>query len=408
MATKRKIFSRRDFISKTASGVAFLGILNSGKNAFSSNRKKALKRSRKKKVIYRDLGKTGIKVPVVSMGVYTTSPELIKAAFKTGVRYFSTAHYYRNGLCEKTIGDGIKDLGVRDQVVIATKIHSGIRRNGSWIKNIKEQFLEELSLSMERLKTDYLDILYLYNVKNVDEIKKPEILEVLTQLKKQKKIRSCGFTTHSENRDDILNKAVEVNFFDLAIVSFNYSMFNNQALIKALENAAKNGMGLVAMKTQCGGSWSVDGYRNPKEQTKNQTALIKWVLRHHFISTVIPGVENFEHLNEDFSVAYDLGYTPEEKRFLNDENILHSIAFCQQCQRCIPSCPRGVNIPELMRTHMYAFQYRNLDLVHMMEKENKTRESMVQCFRCRECKAICFNSLNIPQKISELKKMNWA
>ncbi|MCK4236782.1 MAG: 4Fe-4S dicluster domain-containing protein, partial [Candidatus Krumholzibacteria bacterium] len=61
----------------------------------------------------------------------------------------------------------------------------------------------------------------------------------------------------------------------------------------------------------------------------------------------------------DFSVASNLEYTSEEKKLLSDQRVKLGMGFCRQCRVCMSTCPRGVEIPSLMRTHMYAVQYSN-------------------------------------------------
>ena len=65
-------------------------------------------------------------------------------------------------------------------------------------------------------------------------------------------------------------------------------------------------------------------------------------------------------MNESFSVAYDLEYTDEEREFLKNKNALMGAAFCHQCEGCLDTCPKNVDIPTLMRTSMYLVQYANL------------------------------------------------
>ncbi len=90
------------------------------------------------------------------------------------------------------------------------------------------------------------------------------------------------------------------------------------------------------------------------------TALLKWVLRHPFITTAVPGFQTFQELEEDLSVAYNLDYTAEEKKFLEDRNVKLALGgVCAQCYACTADCPRGVDIPLLMRAHMYAACYAN-------------------------------------------------
>jgi predicted aldo/keto reductase-like oxidoreductase len=358
-----------------------------------------------RKIIYRQLGTTGIRIPIVSNGG-SRHPAIIKASYDIGMRHFMAAYRYEGGLNEKRLGNTLKDHGIREDIVLATMIPTGRNYTGTWAKNVKELFFQRFSTSMERLKTGYLDILYLYNIRSVEEIARPELLEALTQLKQQKKVRYVGFTTHTSHRE-LLQKAIELDFYDAIIVSFNYTMSENTELLKTLEKAAQKGIGLVAMKTQCGSAWGVDGYRKPKEQFKNQTAMLKWVLHHDFITTAIPSFQTFEHMEEDFSPAYDLEYTTEEKRFLDDENIRYALGFCQQCRKCLPTCPQGVDIPTLMRIHMYAYQYQDMDLVCLAQKEIPENKGLSPCRNCKQCNAICVNSVPISRRISSLKELNW-
>jgi len=93
----------------------------------------------------------------------------------------------------------------------------------------------------------------------------------------------------------------------------------------------------------------------------NQPAMLKWVLQHPEITTAIPGYTTFDQLNESFTAASGLGYTAEEKAWLADKDVKLAIDFCQQCGTCLATCPRGVDVPTLMRTHMYAANYSNFD-----------------------------------------------
>ncbi len=398
MSGKNDAYNRRAFLSRSFSGLAALGLVGISPSLSS-------KETVNREIIFRSLGSTGIRLPIVSNGG-SRNPAIIKASYEIGMRHFMAAHLYEGGLNEKRLGDTLKDYGFRKDIVLATMIPTGRNYQGVWAPNVKELFLQRFSTSMERLKTDYLDILYLYNIRTVEEIAKPELLEILTQLKQQKKVRFVGFTTHTNHRE-LLEKASELAFYDAIIVSFNYTMSDNTELIKTLEKAHQKGIGLVAMKTQCGSTWGIDGYRKPLEQPKNQTAMLKWVLRHDFITTAIPSFQTFEHMEEDFSPAYDLEYTAEEKRFLDDENIRIAMGFCWQCQKCLPTCPRGVDIPTLMRIHMYAYGYQDMDLVHLAQNECRENQSLLQCRNCKECKALCPNSVPIARRISALKELNW-
>lgn len=82
------------------------------------------KTHRKNKPICRALGKTDIRLPVVNMGVMNaTNPDLVKRSYKKRVRYFDTAARHQNGLNEAMVGQALQEPGVRDRVVIGTKVY---------------------------------------------------------------------------------------------------------------------------------------------------------------------------------------------------------------------------------------------------------------------------------------------
>jgi len=83
-----------------------------------------------KNIIYRTLGRTGIKVPVVSFGVMRSdNPSLVKAAYDKGMRLFDTANGYLGGNSETMLGNVFKDYR-RDSFIISTKVKSPTDREG--------------------------------------------------------------------------------------------------------------------------------------------------------------------------------------------------------------------------------------------------------------------------------------
>ncbi len=390
--------SRRSFLSKSITGLALLGLPGIARGTLPAPV------PGKGKIITRQLGKTPLRFPIVSNGG-TRRPAIIRASYEAGMRYFVSAHRYEGGLNEKRLGDTVHNLGIRKNIHMCTLIPTGRSYQGQWAEKVKEEFLKKFEISMKRLRTDYLDVLFLYNVRTPGELENPGLLEALTQLKKQGRIGYTGFTTHT-NHVELLNKAMELDFYDAATVSFNYTMTDNKETIKAMKKAAGKGLGLIAMKTQCGSAWGVDGYRKPKDEPKNQTAMLKWVLRHDFITTAIPSFQTFDHMEEDFSVAHGLEYTKAEKRFLDDENVRDQIAFCRQCRQCVPTCPKGVDVPALMRIHMYAYGYGDMDRVYLAKEENEGNRHLYKCRACSQCKAVCAHSVRVAENVSSLKLLN--
>jgi len=108
------------------------------------------------------------------------------------------------------------------------------------------------------------------------------------------------------------------------------------------------------MKTQAGVYW--DRKRTNKI---NMKAALKWVLQDENVHTTIPAFANYEEMKEDLAVMEDLTLTPQEKSDLElGEKLGFSGCYCQQCGQCAAQCPARMDIPTLMRSHMYAFAHR--------------------------------------------------
>lgn len=399
-----KRLRRRQFLAKSLAGVTSAGLL--GMSIRQSTAKTHDQFTRKMKSInYRTLGKTGIKLPIINMGVMNTlDPVLVKRSYEVGVRYFDTAAAYARGRSEEMLGSVIKELGARDQIIIGTKIFVPPQQRNMSSDDVRETYLKGAHESLKRLQTDYVDILYSHAVDSTDWLKNPGILEALQLLKEQKKARFIGFSTH-RNMVECINEAISMNFYDVILTAFNYAYWDNHELINTLQTASNKGMGLIAMKTQCMQySSGLRGSELKYYQGKiMQTAVLKWAMRHPFITTAIPGYTNFDQMEEDFSVAYDLGYTDEEKKFIKDRNAKFSMDYCLQCNKCVSTCPKGVDIPTLMRTHMYAACYSNFYQARDALNDIPKGKGLDACTFCETCTAKCVNAVNIAQRIDELK-----
>lgn len=403
MSSRDGDFTRREFMTKPLTYLASASLLGlSGEGMLM-----AVDSASAPKLIVRPLGKTGISLPIVSMGVMNAeAPGVIIRAWEAGIRYFDSAPIYLGGRSEEMIGQVIRQLGVRDKVVISTKatVRGTGRREPA---ETKADTLASLDASLVRLQMDHVEVFLLHEVNSTRSVADAGVQEAMTQLKKEGKIRWAGVSTH-QNQADVLNAAASGGPWDVVLVGFNYTMSDNQAMIDAMKFCVSKGIGIVAMKTQAGGS-------NPprKEvlgsgvaESVRQSAVLKWVLQHPFVTTAIPGVTKFEHIDDDIAVASNLAFTDDERSFLSNNAIKASLEFCQQCGQCVASCPSRVDIPTLMRSHMYAFQYQNLEHARFTLAEVPKGAGLDVCKSCATCRANCSHTVKIARKIEALKTIH--
>ena len=222
-------------------------------------------------------------------------------------------------------------------------------------------------------------------------------------MKKDGKTRFIGLSTH--NTVEVLSEAIRLNLFDVGLVMLNYTMAHDAGILSTVEKAAKSGMGIVAMKTQAGGTVRPDASLPKELPPVSQTALLKWALNHEFVTTAIPGFSTYEHLEQDFSVARNLAYTREEEKFLADKAFAANAEFCQQCGECRKDCPKQVDIPVLMRSHMYAVQYRNIGMAREVLSSAAPGRGLEACGACESCLVTCRNTVQIGRKIRQLEAL---
>jgi hypothetical protein len=306
------------------------------------------------------------------------------------------------------VGKVVAEMKMRDKVVIATKEMVSYQRRGLSGAKAADALVKMVEASLKRLQTDYADIVYIHDVTAPGEAVHPGFLEGMRRLKEQGKIRFSGFSTHM-NMAACIDAAVRERSADVILASFNYALSDDAALLESMKRAVAAGIGLVAMKTQCSQDW----YRSqlPLDQQKFydggivHKAVLKWALRHPFITTAVPGFTTFQQLDEDIAVASDLAFTPEENRYLKDRNVRLTMNTCVQCGRCAGTCPRGADIPALMRTHMYVTCYGNLGQAKHALAGIPSSRGPARCGGCDGCKASCVRGLPVPERIGELKAL---
>ncbi|SYZ72579.1 conserved exported hypothetical protein [Candidatus Zixiibacteriota bacterium] len=403
--------SRRKFLGAAsglvAAGLTAMPAANLLAQTENKDSSKASASTELKPVIYRTLGRTGIKMPVIGMGVMNADvPEVLAASYEEGVRFFDTAALYQYGRNEQMVGNVIKKLGVRDKVTIATKVYGQRKKGDIPASETKAAIIKEAEESLKRLQMDYVDILYIHSVSDPAEMQNPAIAEAMNQLKEQKKIGFAGVTCHS-GMTAVLNQAAKGGFCDVVLAVINFALSPETRLFDAIKNAASAGVGVIAMKTFYGSpeSLSVDN----AEWLKNYSgatiaaASLKWVLKNENITAAIPGYTNFEHMKQDFAVARNLEFTLEEAKFLDERGLKLGFDFCRQCRSCLAACPRDVDIPALMRTHMYAMQYRNPVHAKITFDGIPENRSLKNCRSCDSCSVQCAHDVNIERRIEDLK-----
>ena len=348
---------------------------------------------KKDKIIYRKLGRTGLKLSIVGLGG-PEHPSLITSGFEKGINHINTSPEYGRGNQETMIGKALKGIP-RDSYIIGTGF-SMWRRPQDQIKHYtKEMIIDSFEASLERLNLDYVDIYYLMGVSERETVFHAPFLEAMKSLEKSGKTRFIGLTVH-QNEVEVLHASVESQFYDVVLTSYNFRKIYREEIKKEISAAAKAGIGIIAMKTQAGVYWD----QKTKEMI-NMKAALKWVLQDENVHAAVPEFASLDEMQEGLSVMEDLPLTPKEKQDLKlDKNISSEGLFCQHCGKCLPQCKGDFDIPTVMRSYMYAYGYK---------KPAKAKEalehldiSQILCSDCPQCPVQCTMDFDIREKVLDI------
>lgn len=383
---------RRRFLKLSIAGA-------SGAALFSSYKPGSPKSKKKTKVVYRTLGRTGVKLPIVSMGAMRgENRSLLDAGIKMGVKHFDTAYVYQNGKNEEMVGD-VMTNHKRKSIFVATKIvpEDKDRKTGELGPgSTAEKFLEKLDVSLERLRMDYVDLLYVHSISTRDGVLNPEMIKAVKEAKRLGKAKFIGVSTH-KNEPEVLEAMIEAGVYDVALVAFNFKQDHRELLKATIAKAADKGIGIVAMKTMAGGFLD-------KEKTKpvNTKAALKWVMQDENICTCIPGFTSFEQLEESFSIMDDLNITDEEQSDL-DAALVHAGLFCDQCGICTMQCKKSLPVNEFMRAYMYNYGYREAAKAKTLLSNLSYDDN--PCGDCNLCTVRCPKQFAVADKIKDVSRL---
>jgi len=159
---------------------------------------------------FRQLGKSGLKVPALSFGTGTfgggteffkawgasdvvEATRLVDVCLEAGVNLFDTADIYSNGLSETILGKAI--AGRRDKVLISTKATFRMGDGPNDLGSSRHHLITACDASLRRLGTDYIDIYHLHGFDALTPVE--EVLSTLDNLIKSGKVRYIACSNFS-------------------------------------------------------------------------------------------------------------------------------------------------------------------------------------------------------------------
>ena len=314
-------------------------------------------------MIYKNLGKSGLKVSALCMGTMTFGAQADKAMSKKlytlcrdkGINFFDCANGYAGGESEKILGQLIKKE--RSEVIISTKAYFPTGKDVNARGLSRFHLINSLEASLTRLGTDYVDVFYLHHFDPFTPLE--ETLSTLNDFVRQGKVRYLGISNFAAWQ---VMKAIAIcqqnHFEPIHCLQPMYNLLKRQCESELLPMAVSEGLGVFPYSPLAGGlltgkyqqkkprtgrfnknkmyqkRYEEDRQSNTLEQylafakaeNHNPVSLaIAWVGSHPSVTAPIIGARNSTQLKPALE-AISIDMTPELREKIADFSIAPAIA----------------------------------------------------------------------------------
>jgi predicted aldo/keto reductase-like oxidoreductase len=234
--------------------------------------------------------------------------------------------------------------------------------------------MRALDGSLRRLGTDYVDVYLNHAVNDLGRLQNPEWLAFVDRARRAGKIRATGLSGHAGHLIECLDYALDHDLADVILVAYNfgqdpafYERFTRSFdfvavqpdLPRVLEKAHRRDVGVVAMKTLMGARLNdLRPYENGGATFAQ--AAFRWVLSNPHVDALVISMTDEALIDEYLGASGATAVSGRDLELLEHYARLNGASYCRHgCSDCEGACPYGVPIAEVLRTRMYATDYRD-------------------------------------------------
>lgn len=280
-------------------------------------------------MIYRVLGKTGLKVSIIGFGASPLGQEFgvidpaegkraVHYAIERGINYFDVAPYYGRTVAETRLGEALR--GYRDKIILATKAGRYDKELATGFDFSAQRILKSVDESLARLQTDYIDVFQIHDIEfgRREQIIN-ETLPAMQQLKQAGKVRFIGITGYPVHP---LKAIADTAEFDTILSYCRYNLMDTSMDEVLTPVVRKKGLGLInasplhmrVLTEQGAPEW----HPAPKRvvETGRQVAIfcrsrgvdiadlaMQFVLQHSDVATTLVGMSKTRHVDQNLKTV---------------------------------------------------------------------------------------------------------
>jgi 1-deoxyxylulose-5-phosphate synthase len=304
---------------------------------------------------YVKLGGTGLEVSRICLGCMSygqpdrgghpwslseeDSRPFFRRALDAGINFFDTANVYSAGSSEEITGRSLLDYAPRDEVVIATKVFSPMRKGPNGMGLSRKAIMSEIDASLRRLGTDHVD---LYQIHRFDpRTPLEETLEALHDVVKAGKARYIGASSmYAWQFAKALFLAREHGWTRFVSMQNHYNLLHREEEREMLPLCADQGIGVIPWSPLARGKlarpWDETTARSETDEfgrtlyqdgdrviadrvgevaagrgVPRAEVALAWVLANPVVTAPIVGATRMEHLDDAIN-AVELTLTEDE------------------------------------------------------------------------------------------------
>ncbi|MEI8160638.1 MAG: aldo/keto reductase [Actinomycetes bacterium] len=320
---------------------------------------------------YVKLGNSGLDVSKICLGCMSfgesgmgthawtlneeTSRQFMKKSLDAGINFFDTANVYSLGTSEEFVGRALRDFALRDEVVVATKVHGTMRKGRNAAGLSRKAIMTEVDHSLRRLGMDYIDLYQIHRFDPTTPIE--ETMEALHDVVKAGKARYIGASSMWAWQFSKAQYVAEQNGWTKFISMQNhYNLLNREEEREMMPLCVDQGVGVIPWSPLARGRLTRDwdnatsrsetdefgkGLYKPEDQVivervaevalelgapRAQVALA-WVLSKSFVTSPIVGATKEAHI-DDAVAACDIQLSGEHIARLEEPYTPHeSVGF---------------------------------------------------------------------------------
>ncbi len=331
--------------------------------------------------------------------------EMVSYAMKNGINYFDTAWGYHSGNSEIVMGKVLESYP-RGSFYLASKFPGYDLSNMDKVEEIFEK-------QLKKCRVDYFDFYLFHNVceMNIDKYldEKYGIYKYLTKQKENGRIRHLGFSIHGSY--EILERFLKaygdkMEFCQIQLNYIDWSFQNAKAKVELL-NQRK--IPIWVMEPLRGGKLAKlpEDAAEKLADMRPEEEIPAWAFRFlqsiEGVTMILSGMSDFKQVQDNiktFGTEKPLSKKEMDTLLGIADGILSRRLPCTACHYCTSHCPKGLDIPGLIKLyneHNFTGGGFIAPMALMAVPEEKHPSA---CIGCRSCEAVC------PQQIKISEAMN--